>query len=465
MITKEEAKEILLAALSQGGDFAEIFMEKSDSVAIKWDNANVEELVTGTDQGAGLTVTDGEKTFFGASNRVNMESMLDLADRLAGRIKKETIIRNIKFSQRNLKPFSQVKIYPDTVAVAKKVELLRKADKAAREYDPRIVQVTGIYRDKVQNVLVANSESVFDTDCRVYPVLFIEAVAKTKELVQTGTGMLSGTNGFEMFRENIPEEIGREAARSAIFQLEAKPTPAGTYTVVILSTAEGGVLLHEAVGHGLEADYIEKNFSVYAGRIGQKVASELITVVDDRTIPNQRGTAKIDDEGYPCQRTVLIKDGILVGYLQNRKFAKKTDMSQTGHGRRESFRYLSIPRMGNTIMISGQTPTKKIVESLKDGILVAKLGGAGQVDPTSGDFVFSVDEAYLVKDSRREPIRGATLVGNGPKILEEIDLVGDDDLSFGGGTCGKGQYVPVADGQPTIRIPKIVVGGLAEKED
>lgn len=220
MITKEEAKEILLAALSQGGDFAEIFMEKSDSVAIKWDNANVEELVTGTDQGAGLTVTDGEKTFFEASNRVNMESMLDLADRLAGGIKKETIIRNIKFSQRNLKPFSQVKIYPDTVAVAKKVELLRKADKAAREYDPRIVQVTGIYRDKVQNVLVANSESVFDTDCRVYPVLFIEAMAKTKELVQTGTGRLSGTSGFEMFRENIPEEIGREAARSAIFQLE-----------------------------------------------------------------------------------------------------------------------------------------------------------------------------------------------------------------------------------------------------
>ena len=467
MLTKKEARTILLQALSRGGEFAEIFMERRRSTVIELDNGKIEQLSTGADQGAGIRVVAGKKTYFFSSNQIDAKALLETAGVLAQNINQDKTVKKISFRKRELNPFSFVKIPPGSAALSRKVALLRRADKAARARDHRIAQVSCVYRDFVQDLWVINSEGVFENDKRTYPALIVTATAKEGELLYAGKEVVCGTCGFELFDGRSSEEIALEAARSAIFQLEAKPAPAGTYQIVIMAEAGGGVLIHEAVGHGLEADLVEQGASCYAGKIGQKVASELITVVDDRTIPDKRGTAKIDDEGYPCQRTVLIRDGILVGYLQNREFARKNGVPQTGHGRRESFHHLPIPRMGNTMIVPGKTPAQEIIDSLKEGILITKMAGTGEVDTASGNFIFSVTEAYLIKDGGnvREPIRGATLVGNGPHILSKEILMVGNDIGFDGGTCGKGKIVPVGDAQPTIMIRHIVVGGLAKKEE
>jgi TldD protein len=348
------------------------------------------------------------------------------------------------------------------VEIERKVELLRRADAAARSYDERIFQATVLYRDLVRELWVANSEGVFDGDQQTHSVLYVIAVGKEGELIQTGMKAVAETKGFELFEEETPEEVAEEAARRAIVQLEARPAPAGTFAVVLSSEA-GGTMIHEACGHGLEGDFVKRGLSVYAGKVGERVASELITIVDDGTLPNKRGTSKMDDEGHPTQRVVLIEDGMLKGYLHSRKSALETGLPRTGNGRRSSFRHLPIPRMCNTFVAPGKTPPEEIVASLEDGILVKQIGG-GQVDPVSGHFVFQVMEAYLIRDGQMgEPIRGATLTGNGPQVLEEVDMVGDD-LGFAVGTCGKdGQGVPVSDAQPTLRLPSIVVGGMVEE--
>src|SRR5207247_1718594 len=352
-------------------------------------------------------------------------------------------------------------MHPRTVPVERKVALLRLANEVARAHDTRVSQATVSYAESVQEILVANSDGVHRTDTRVRVNFMVQVVAKDGAVLESGFEAVRGTLGFEMLTEDAVRAAAEAAARRRVVNVAAQPAPAGTYTVVLSSDA-GGTLIHESVGHGLEADLNLRGLSVYSGRIGEKVASELITVVDDGRDPGQRGTAAMDDEGTPTQRTVLIEKGVLRTYLSDRKHSEKLGIKRSGNARRESFRYLPICRITNTMIERGESDPDQILSSVKDGVFVQKMGG-GQVNAGSGSHAFEITECFRIRDGKvAEPLRGATLVGQGPKLMSEIDMVGWD-LGYSTGTCGKdGQGAPVADAQPTLRIPSVVIGGRVQ---
>jgi TldD protein len=459
MLSPELVREVLRAALAGGGERAELYGERTSTNSLRLDGGRLEEAAGGVDVGVGLTLADGDQVLFANGNRIDSEGLLAMAARLAKAVGKERKVDRVELRPAPRRIVSTVSIPPGAVETAKKVAILRRAEDAARRHDHRVTQVSCSYRDAEQGVLVAASDGLFAADLRVFVTLHVVAVAKERDQIRTGMEARSETRGFEFFDLEPPEEIGREAARQAILQLEARPAPAGTFTVVLSSQA-GGTMVHEACGHGLEADFIEKGLSVYAGRIGQQVASPLVSVVDDGTLPNKRGSSAIDDEGSSTSRVTLIDKGTLRGYLHTRRTARHFKTHPTGNGRRESYRHLPIPRMRNTMILSGTTDPASILSEVKDGILICRMGG-GEVDVATGNFVFNCSEAYRIREGRiAEPLRDATLVGNGPDVLSTIDAVGSD-LGFGVGTCGKeGQGVPVADAQPTLRIPRIVVSGV-----
>ncbi len=459
MLTKEEISKILITARG-GADFSELYFEESTSTSIKFESGRIEEIRGGIDKGVSLRVVKGDKEYFSYTTSLDFDTLYNMAV-LIGKIFGRAEEGKIEFRDMGYKNPSIPEILPGEVSVPEKIEIVKRADKAAREYDPAIVQVMVFYGDTQKAIDIYNSYGEYTHDDRIYTSLIVQTVATDGKDVQTGYEVLSETIGFELFKKIPSEEVAKKAAHLAITQLRAEPAPAGTYTVVLSSSA-GGTMIHEACGHGLEADLIEKGGSVYKGKIGKKVANELITVVDDGTLPGKRGTTGIDDEGIPSQRVVLIENGILKGYLHSRKTAKKFGVAPTGNGRRESFRHLPIPRMRNTMVLPGNHDPDEIVKSVEKGVLIKKMGG-GQVDIASGDFVFNCPEAYLIENGRpTKALRGATLIGNGPKVLESIDMVGSD-LGFSVGTCGKdGQGVPVSDAQPTVRIPQIVVGGIVK---
>ena len=472
MITRDLAREVIGTAIARGGDSAELFVERTRALMLRMDGRRLEEAATGVDQGVGLSLRDGPLTIYTNGNGLNRESLLRMAERLArARAARKSKppppggddgseVPYITFKVRPLALVSPVMIPPRDVPLEKKVDTLRRADQAARQHDGRVTQVTGFYRDVEQEVLVADTEANWGSEIRQYVTIHVTAVASDGDSIRAGSESRSETRGFEFFDVHLPEDIGREAARLAVQQLGAKPAPAGTFTVVLASSA-GGTMVHEACGHGLEADFILKSLSVYAGKVGQQVASRLISVVDDGTLPHKRGSSAIDDEGVPTTRTVLIEKGILMGFLHSRRTAKMMNETPTGHGRRESYRHMPIPRMRNTIILPGRTPPDQMLVGIREGILICRMGG-GEVDVATGNFVFNCSEAYMIRSGKiAEPIRDATLIGNGPEVLSSIDKVGAD-LGFGVGTCGKeDQGVPVADAQPTLRIPKITVGGVA----
>ncbi len=460
MLSPDLAREVLHAALAGGGDRAEIFAERTAATTLRLDGGRLEEAFGGVDAGVGISLLDGDQVLFANGNRLGREDLIALAGRLAKAMGKERRVDGIELRPSPGRIICPVSVYPAAVSTERKVAVLRRAEDAARRHDPRVTQVSCSYRDAEQNVLVAASDGLFAVDLRVYVTIHAVAVARDRDQIRTGVESRSETRGFEFFDMEPPEEVGREAARLAIQQLEAKPAPAGTYTVVLSSKA-GGTMIHEACGHALEADFIEKGLSVYAGKIGQKVASSLVTVVDDGTLASRRGSSAIDDEGVPSSRVVLIDKGVLRGYLHSRRTARVFKTAPTGNGRRESYRHLPLPRMRNTMILPGGTDPSAVLAGVADGIYVCRMGG-GEVDVASGHFVFHCAEAYRVRDGRaQEPLRDVTLIGNGPDVLSAIDAVGSD-LGFGVGTCGKeGQGVPVSDAQPTLRIPRIVVGGIA----
>jgi TldD protein len=459
VITPALAKEALDAALEGGGDRAQIFLERMRSTAVRLDGGRIEEAVGGVDVGVGISLDDGDQVLFANGNRVDRDGLLRLAGRLSRSAGKERRVRCPDLEPVPQRMISPVSVPPSSVSIPRKIRVLRRAEDAARRHDSRVTQVTCHYRDMEQRVWVAGSDGSFAADLRVLVTTHLVAVARERDQVCTGAESASATRGFEFIDMVPPEDLGREAARQAVLQLGARPAPAGTFTVVLSSRA-GGTMIHEACGHGLEADFIEKGTSVYAGRLGQEVASPLITVVDDGTLPHGRGSSAMDDEGSPTSRVTLIDKGVLQGYLHTRRTARHFEVSPTGNGRRESYRHLPIPRMRNTMILPGESDPARILSEVGDGIFVCRMGG-GEVDVATGDFVFSCSEAYRIRDGRvAEPIRDATLVGNGPELLSTIDAVGSD-RGFGVGTCGKeGQGVPVSDAQPTLRIPKIVVGGI-----
>ena len=461
-MTVRDVERALRTALSRGGDWAELFWERHETLQLVLDDQRIEDAITGVDQGAGVRVTSGDQTLYANGNVTDVDDVMAIAGSAARSVVDGSGLHEAaRLVPDELSRPHSVAIDPRTVPVERKVALLRLANEVARAHDPRVSQATVSYAESVQEILVANSDGVHRTDTRVRVNFMVQVVAKDGAVLESGFEAVRGTLGFEMLTEDAVRDAAESAARRAVLNVGAQPAPAGTYTVVLSSEA-GGTLIHESVGHGLEADLNLRGLSVYSGRIGEKVASELITVVDDGRDPGQRGTAAMDDEATPTQRTVLIEKGILRTYLSDRKHAEKLGIPRSGNARRESFRHLPICRMTNTMIASGDSDPAAIVRSVKDGIFVKKMGG-GQVDVVSGNFAFEVTECYRIRDGElAEPLRGATLVGQGPKLMSEIDMVGWD-LGYSTGTCGKdGQGAPVADAQPTLRIPSVVIGGRVQ---
>jgi len=454
---------LLDSLLACGGDFAEVYSERRLSTSVRFDDGRVEEASVGEDAGVALRLVAGDRTLFASGNRGDADGLLEAARKLAAALGAERRLHPAPFRPPAGRPAPPIARRPLDVPLAEKVEAVRAADRGARAFDPRVRQVTAVYLDSEQQVRIATSEGVCEDDRRTYTTLYCTAIARQAEDTRSGTEVIAEARGFDLFDAHRPYGVGREAARLAVLQLDAVPAPAGTFTVVLGSSA-GGTMVHEACGHGLEGDFVKKGLSIYAGRVGEKVAADTISVVDDGTLAYCRGSSMIDDEGEPTRRVVLIENGVLRGFLHSRRSALELGAPRTGNGRRQSYRYPPIPRMRNTMILPGEDDPEEIVRSVADGILVSRMGG-GEVDITSGKFVFAVSEAYRIRAGViAEPLRDATLIGTGPDVLASIDRVGRD-LGFGVGTCGKdGQGVPVADAQPTLRIPRIVVGGVAGPE-
>lgn len=464
MLAKGDLQEILQLAVARGGDFADIFVEEKKTAAVACEADKIERINSGIDKGAGIRVISGDATAYAYTNDLSKEGLAKVAGVVSAASEGG---RDVTVDLREIKPAVEFGIeqMPDTVSIDDKVEMVLRGNRAARGFDPRIKQVTVGLGDVIQNVVIANTKGDYVHDQRVRTRFMINTVAMDNGVIQTGYDAVGGFLGFELLKEYNPEDVAREAAGRAVKMLEAKPAPAGKMEVVMAGEA-GGTMVHEACGHGLEADLVQKKLSVYAGQKGQKVASDLITVVDDATIKGKYGSFRFDDEGTEGQKTVLIKDGILEEYMYDRLTVMREEgVRPTGNGRRESYQDRPIPRMSNTYIAPGKEDPEKIIKHVKNGLLVKKMGG-GQVNTTNGDFVFDVAEGYLIREGEiTGPVRGATLTGNGPEVLQTVDMVGRD-LGYTIGTCGKdGQGVPVSDAQPTIHIPQIVVGGTAHGDE
>lgn len=475
MIAKIDLEEVLQIA-GRNGDFAEVYMERSAQTRVSMEAGKIERVISGRDEGAGIRVVQGENTAYGYTTDLTKDGLLELAHQVAVGGQDDAPPRESSTESGNRSGNMEtagerestvglpIKQRPDQVGIDRKVALVKEAERAARAKDERLIrQVTAGYADIIQQVTIANSEGVYVEDERVRTRLVVHVVASDGKVIQTGYDSAGGTKGFELFEEVKPADLGRRAAERALLMLKARRAPAGRMDVVISGEA-GGTMIHEACGHGLEADLVQKNLSVYAGKKGEQVASELVTVIDDGTMPGKYGSFRFDDEGNPAQRNVLIEKGLLRNYMYDRITAQKDGANPTGSARRETFRYRPIPRMSTTYLALGEHSPEEIISETDSGLFVRRMGG-GQVNTTTGDFVFEVLEGYLIKDGKiDEPVRGATLTGNGPEVLRKIDRVGTD-LGFTIGTCGKnGQGVPVSDAQPTIRIPDLVVGGILDDE-
>lgn len=456
---KRELKEILNTALAAGADFAEIFMEQKESTAISCEDGKIEKINTGIDLGMGIRVIAGESTSYVHSNDVSLESGLNMA-KLAGQVAQENRRRNIAldFQMPQTQPPLVIEQRPENVDFDDKINTLRVADAEARALNEAIQQVSVGYSDVVQKVVIANSLGTCVEDERVRVRLACNSIARKDGQIQTGFASAGGTCGFELFQEKSAAALGKESAERAMTLLSAEPCPTGKMTVVIGSEA-GGTMVHEACGHGLEGDLVQKGLSAYAGKLGQQVASEKVTVVDDATIAGKYGSYRYDDEGNPAQKTVLIENGVLKQYMNDYRTASRTGAALTGNGRRESYREKPVTRMSNTYIAPGKDKVEDIIASVDYGLYVKRMGG-GQVNTLNGDYVFDVAEGYLIENGRiTKAVRGATLAGNGPESLRNVEMIGND-LGYAIGTCGKnGQSAPVADAQPTLKIHGLTVGG------
>jgi len=414
------------------------------------------------EQGVGVRAIAGERTAFAYSDEISFDALTDAA-RAARAIARQGGGRPARIARRSRAPRRYEPLDPlASLDSAAKVAMLEKLERLCRARDPRVVQVMAHLGAEYEVVLVARADGVRAADVRPLVRLSVQVIAEQGGRRESGSGGGGGRTDYSMFTDAMLEEYARQAVDQALVNLEARPAPAGTMTVV-LGPGWPGILLHEAVGHGLEGDFNRKGSSAFAGRIGERVASPGVTVVDDGTLPGRRGSLTVDDEGNPTRRTVLIEDGVLRGLMQDSLNARLMKMPLTGNGRRESYAHLTLPRMTNTIMLAGRHDPAEIIRSVKKGLYAVNFGG-GQVDITSGKFVFSAAESYMIENGKvTYPVKGATLIGNGPDALTRVKMIGSDlKLDPGVGTCGKeGQSVPVGVGQPTLRIDGLTVGGTA----
>jgi TldD protein len=458
MISTEAVQSALDRALRRGGDFADCFVEQKRSASISMEDSRVERVQAGTEQGAGIRVVSGLTTAFAYTDDITEPGLLRAAEAAAAAARGAaagTAVVDLREQPVGTQP---VAVPPDQVDTERKVELLRYADEVARAQSGDIRQVSAMYAQGVQNMVVANSDGTLARDRRTRLRFLVQAVAARGNEVQSGMEAPGLSQGFEFFDGDVVERTAQEAAARAVLLLDADPAPSGPMPVV-LGNGFGGVLFHEASGHGLEADAIAKRASVFAGQVGQMVASPLVTAVDDGTVDTGWGTLRIDDEGVPTRRNVLIEEGVLTGYMYDRLRARQDGRPSTGNGRRQSYQHIPLPRMTNTFILPGVSTVDEVIQATPYGLYAKKLG-SGQVNPVTGDFVFAVTEGYLIEDGRiTRPVRNATIIGNGPAALKKVDMVADD-LSLSPGTCGKeGQSVPVSVGQPHLRIAELTVGG------
>jgi TldD protein len=458
MTDKELQISLINRALSSGGEYADIFTEHRRHTSLVLEDRKLEKIAYGTEAGTGIRLITRGKTAYAFSNDMSRETLLQAASEVRRAAAGKALPPVMDLTTSRPAVDFRIKLFPDDISVKDKISLVRDADNIARSFDSRIKQVTVIYRDSLQRVQISTSEGFISDDDRVYTTLAIQVVAAREDIVQTAYESVGGLVGFELFEDMDIEQLSLKAAARAIMMLNARKAPGGRMPAVISSHA-GGTMIHEAIGHGLEADLSQQGLSVFSNKSGSQVASNLITVVDDSTLPGKRGSFRFDDEGTPSQRTVLVENGVLKNYMYDKLSAMKDGTRSTGNGRRESYQHRPIPRMTNTFITEGTTPAKQILCSTEKGLFVEKMGG-GQVNTVTGDFVFDIQEGYLIeKGLIGDPVRGATLTGNGLQILQIIDMVGDD-MGFSIGTCGKdAQGVPVTDAMPTLRIPEIIVGG------
>ncbi|MBS1961026.1 MAG: TldD/PmbA family protein [Bdellovibrionales bacterium] len=463
-----DLEKVLATALRNGGALAELFFEDTESSRVFFEDGKVDRIVDGRDRGAGLRILFDGRSVYGYTTDLSQSALESLAAALSAAVTGGAKSASTKVEWRKTEPKSReianykVKESPRSITLKEKVALASRAEKGARKELADARQISAIVLDSLRKILVVNSDGLVSRDEKTYLQVAVEVVGETRSegepRVESAYETDGGFVGIEFFAKNPPESIGAEAAKRVKVLLTAVPAPSGSMPVVLAAEA-GGTMIHEAVGHGLEADLACNGLSVYQNQVGKQVASSLISVLDDGTMPERRGSYTFDDEGTPSQRNVLIENGVLKGYMVDRISAMKFDLPATGNGRRETFRHKPIVRMTNTYIAPGKDDPEQILRDTKWGVYVKSMGG-GQVNTVTGDFVFAVTEGYLIRDGKLgEPIRGATLVGNGPKVLQVIDRVGSD-LGFATGTCGKdGQGAPVTDAQPTMRIPEITVGG------
>jgi len=459
VIASELAGDLLARALARGGDLAELYVEERTGLALTLDDRRVERPQSGREVGASIRVVVGDSTYFGHVDGLAEEDLRRVAESVSQAVsgeRREPVALGAAADPAEAHAIGQ---RPEGVDAASKADILRACDEAARSASGEVTQASISYVEARRRVQVFNSHGVVASDDRTRVRLGAQVVARRDGTVETGHETRGGHAGFELISER-PEEVAESAARKALTMLDAVDAPTGRMPVVV-GNGFGGVLLHEAVGHGLEADAIQKRASVYAGKLDEMVAPDFLVAYDDGRKPGEWGSDGIDDEGTPTQQTTIIENGRLTSYLYDLLRARKDGVASTGNGRRESFRYIPVPRMTNTFFANGNATPEELIEGTESGLYAVSFGG-GQVEPATGDFVFGVSEGYLIENGKvTKPVRGATLIGNGLEALKLIDGVAAD-LEIATGFCGKaGQRVAAGVGQPHVRIQALTVGGTA----
>lgn len=460
-VPDELLKKALAVALKRGGDFADVYVENRVTRSLLLEEGRFKSAVFGLIRGAGVRVIDGDKTGYAYTDELTEEKILRAAEVASFIATSGQKLQPVALKEQKRPSYISVKIPLQEVADSRRMDIMKRAHEAALSYDPRIKMASIDYYDEIRDRIIATSEGALLRSSLPLIFFIVQTLAAGNNTSHLGRERLSRHAGLEMFDELPPEKAAQEAARESVVMLEAREAPAGKMDVVI-QNGWGGVLVHEAVGHPLEADNIARETGAFVGKLGQKVAADIFTMVDDGSLPNFRGTTDFDDEGTQMKKNVLIENGVLVKYMTDVLSARQLKMERTGNGRRESFRYYPIPRMTKAYIEKGKDKPEDIVASTRNGLYVQSLSG-GSVNPTTGVFNFTCREAYLIEDGKKTvPVRGATLIGSCLDIITKIDAVGDD-LDFGPGICGKGQAAEVTAGQPTVRIRGITVGGTRQR--
>lgn len=458
MLSEVLIKDVLDEAMSLGADFAEIYVEQTESQSIDMIGGKVDKANRGQDYGVGIRLFQGTNSVYGYTNDSSRENLLKTAREIASALVGEVITKPINLTRHNIVNQHIIQTDLNDVPASRRVDKMRQVSEAIKNYHESISQSAVGLSEKKQHVLIANTEGTLVEDTRVYTRLFVRAVASNGQEMQTGSHGPGAHQGFE-FIENLDLNFyANDAARQAVTMLNADLCPSGKMPVVI-DNGFGGVIFHEACGHGLEASSVSKGLSVFSNKLGEQIANPIVTAIDDGTIPNAWGSLNVDDEGTPTQRKVLIENGILKSYMIDKLNGRRMNMASTGSGRRQNYRFAPTSRMTNTFIAEGPNTREEIIANTEYGLYAKSMGG-GSVNPATGDFNFAVNEGYIIRNGKiTEPVRGATLIGNGPAILHQIDMVGEN-LDRAQGMCGAASgSIPTDVGQPTLRVKEITVGG------